>query len=283
MKQMIKNWKTIESLEDFIYFDKETGKIKLKKDIDGIATKQELEVCSKIFITEDDFNDINDIDFNNVKIGDFIFSTSEQLLCTVIYKDSDQIKFKNIDTDMVSLFYAIEVSYIYDTEQEKWVYDTILDFDLSQGTKLYKHTITLKYQMTKGGVSKNKQTVITAISTYSEPISNSSAKYYALHMNTNKLTIDNKDYFYKIIDMVTPVSFASDNTVYIDFDDTNVYFGSGIVKVFFPYPGATSLLGNAYLSTTTDSAGNLIKATDGSVTFSDIPDTPVFEDVVTLL
>lgn len=33
MKQMIKNHETIESLEDFIYFDKNVNKIKLKKEI----------------------------------------------------------------------------------------------------------------------------------------------------------------------------------------------------------------------------------------------------------
>ena len=34
MKQMISNWKEIESLEDFLYYDKESGKIKIKKEID---------------------------------------------------------------------------------------------------------------------------------------------------------------------------------------------------------------------------------------------------------
>ena len=34
MKQMIKNWSQIESLEDFVYYDKTSGKIKVKKELD---------------------------------------------------------------------------------------------------------------------------------------------------------------------------------------------------------------------------------------------------------
>lgn len=40
MKQMIKNHEAIESLEDFIYYDKSSGKIKLKKQIDGVGGTQ---------------------------------------------------------------------------------------------------------------------------------------------------------------------------------------------------------------------------------------------------
>ncbi len=34
MKQMIKNHREIETLEDFIYYDKASGKIKIKKELD---------------------------------------------------------------------------------------------------------------------------------------------------------------------------------------------------------------------------------------------------------
>lgn len=35
MKQMIKNWVQIESLENFVYFDKATGKVKITKPLDN--------------------------------------------------------------------------------------------------------------------------------------------------------------------------------------------------------------------------------------------------------
>lgn len=37
MKQMIKNHREIETLEDFIYYDKASGKIKIKKELDLVV------------------------------------------------------------------------------------------------------------------------------------------------------------------------------------------------------------------------------------------------------
>lgn len=58
MKQMIKNHREIESLEDFIYYDKASGKIKIKKELDlAFPVGKKLYIH---FVTISKTNDVED-------------------------------------------------------------------------------------------------------------------------------------------------------------------------------------------------------------------------------
>lgn len=164
MKQMIKNWKEIESLEDFITYSKEQKKILIKKPVSGLAES----INEEITTGEINANSYYEIDLENIttevkgtirklKKGDIIkltssqfeeFDTGGEIIGIVIGVDYDTKR--QVLEIYVQNFYTYDMSVpiqgsvnlqLYDDDDFNWE-SSDMGF-LSEGTKLYRHKVEL--------------------------------------------------------------------------------------------------------------------------------------------
>lgn len=131
MKQMIKNHREIESLEDFVYYDKSTGKIVIKKPLD-------LANPSPTIYEVEDITDISSSLFESLKVGDVISLNEDGDISAgiVSYSDGTLFNITFVTGGEINIF-----RYEYDSETG-WQYSDMFVHKL--GTKLYKHILNIE-------------------------------------------------------------------------------------------------------------------------------------------